>query len=237
MGLINNVVNAFRRPSAQERAEDIARTNFIAAAVRNLVGGQVEVYVKWLYGGAFNGAAWMLNDNEGADVFFYRGPPRQFGPSHSVSFARGEAVAHIPAAHASALHATIAAADKAFERIYAVEGVSLLNSVARLQFWLWISATDQVAADRVVSEFAGRLDTFGNVSRLPVHAMPLEGWQCDVNVVVPRTPHDLLIEKLGDILPGIAGPLYGTGATVELSEPSSSEKAWLRGALVTARHA
>jgi len=59
----------------ESKRDDVALTNFIADSPRGAINASCEIYVKWWYGGAFNGAAWLTDDGGGADAFFYRDKP------------------------------------------------------------------------------------------------------------------------------------------------------------------
>ncbi len=53
-----------------EALRDLALTNLVAAEIRASLREPRAAYVKWHYGGAFNGAAWVCADGY-FDVLFY----------------------------------------------------------------------------------------------------------------------------------------------------------------------
>lgn len=219
--------------------KDLARSNYIAAAIRNLLGEVTEVYVKWWYGGAFNGAAWV-SPATSADVFFYRSRPGGRSDGLEVQFSRGTAVAHGVPLRQEALSDAIAQADRAFDAALSSSGETILNIVRRLQLWVWMESSQALAATEL-SLLQKRLEVVlpGTVSATNVAPMPgpTEQWQADIDVTLFREQrHDDLIRCLVPLFPQVSGSMFGAGTTWSLEE-DRAETQIIKGVQLTARQA
>jgi len=212
--------------------ERIALTNYIAAELRSALPVLSEVYVKWWYDGAFNGAAWITADRHGADIFFY---PRGRGNS------RGAVSVEIPGGHA-VIHSTIAEPQlreivsqgiDALEKAKQAGGIAVLSSVARLQAWVTITTATEEEAARALETFCAQLAEIVPASIAVSPISPLPGperrqWQADADATLHASwPHDQLLERLSRRFHGLEGSLFG-GGTTWISAPLN--------VLLTARH-
>jgi hypothetical protein len=221
-------------PRAQvTRTERIASSNFIVAALRRRLVEPLEVYVKWWYGGAYNGCAWT-SKSRNDDVYFSEVRP------HRGTAARERAKqfngvwisTSVPFEPPANLEDFLKQTEDDFKKAISADP-TLLQRVARLQVWYWFRAPGSNEAIVALAEFAESLAKAipGELAMTPPWSMPGPEPMMNADIEIAlRQPagEDVVIGVLQSLMPGFSGTLFGMGATWH-------SPAGTCGALVTGR--
>jgi hypothetical protein len=199
-----------------EELRDLALTNLVVAEIRAQLREPRAVYVKWYYGGAFNGAAWECADGN-ADVVFYSGtrvPNARSDEGARAAFSAGVAIAHAPALTDDGLAKLLAASESQFEALVATEGSRLLERVARVLFWCSIEARDAGEAAAGIEALADDLKAIlpSSSTMTDPHPSPVGGggiWFGDLELTLERAlAESKVASALVSVIPGLGGSLF-----------------------------
>lgn len=215
---------------------DVARTDYILAALRRELGPCVEAYVKWWFGGAFNGAGFVRGDGTSALVeFLYTQAGGQRGRPEPGTLGGIEVrigvwpwVAELP------IDVIVEEANRRFEE--ALPSGAWEPRVQRVCFWCYGQGAGDAAPLRTMApeEVAAVLAlALGGEARVGGGTTPPSVGDFDVEVTLPAPlAPDEVTRRIRTLWRRVDGSLFGAGAGLDALEALVPK---LPGATVYAR--
>jgi len=199
-----------------EALRDLALTNLVAAEIRASLREPRAAYVKWYYGGAFNGAAWVCDDGY-FDVSFYRAtraPAPRASEGARATFSAGVALANAPGLTSTSLAALLAGCQARFDALVAAEGPGIFERVARVLLWCSLEGRSPDAIAAALGALARDLKAVlpGTCTTTDPHpASHAEDglWFVDLELALDRPGDERSVAAaLAGFLPGMEGSLF-----------------------------
>lgn len=198
---------------------DYARTNYIIAKLRLFLDLDIERYVKWYYGGSFNGIGLSLTTETFASINCYKNAVKSYYGAEKPT-QLGDIFIIVDSTDKIETENFIKRANKDFDNLLEIQGDKILSQVKRLMMSITyqdfgIKSEVENFIDSIKNEFPkSKVHKFGG-NFPPIEGLDLSSYMFfdfDVEIILDEIlDKKIVIDKLRNHIPNLNESIYGFG--------------------------